>query len=254
MATFRVHKSKDFTVMSNHHLRNKELSLKAKGLLTLMLSLPDDWDYSILGLAAMSKDGKDSVMSALTELSSFGYVLVENARNDKGQYESVYNVFENPNRENRCGKSESGNPPQYNTNIQSTNTNNDNNEDNSSRIINNTSNNISSTPKKVKKGLDLSFVATEYIEAFGEWLNYKRSIGEMYKTQRGVVRAYKDLLDACNNNPANALAVVNHSIDREYKGIFPPKTQQSYGNSSNETTSLAKQFAANLKATGKLFG
>lgn len=111
---FRVHKTIDFTTVSTHHLRNKELSLKAKGLLTLMLSLPEDWDYSVMGLAALSKDGKDAVMSTLNELSTAGYVNVESYRNDKGQYESVYNVYESPNRENRCGKSESDNPTQYN--------------------------------------------------------------------------------------------------------------------------------------------
>lgn len=114
MAVFRVHKTIDFTTVSTHHLRNKELSLKAKGLLTIMLSLPEDWDYSVMGLAALSKDGKDAVMSTLNELSTAGYVNVESYRNDKGQYESVYNVYESPNRENRCGKSESDNPTQYN--------------------------------------------------------------------------------------------------------------------------------------------
>jgi hypothetical protein len=84
MAVFRIHKSKDFTVMSNHHLRNKELSLKAKGLLTLMLSLPDDWDYSVLGLAAMSKDGKDAVMSTLDELVKHNDLAMTMGRDDKG--------------------------------------------------------------------------------------------------------------------------------------------------------------------------
>ena len=121
MATFRVHKSKDFTIVSIHHLKNSQLSLKAKGLLTLMLSLPDDWDYSIMGLAALSKDGKDAVMSALNELSESGYICIESFRNEKGQYESIYNVYENPNRENRCGKSESDNPIQYNIEIKNVN-------------------------------------------------------------------------------------------------------------------------------------
>ena len=61
MAVFRVEKTKDFTVMSNHHLRNESLSLKAKGLLSLMLSLPDNWDYTTKGLAHIWKDGVDSI-------------------------------------------------------------------------------------------------------------------------------------------------------------------------------------------------
>ena len=68
MAVFRVEKTKDFTVMGNHHLRNGKLSLKAKGLLSLMLSLPEDWDYTTKGLACICKDGVDSIGSALKEL------------------------------------------------------------------------------------------------------------------------------------------------------------------------------------------
>ena len=71
---FRVERNKNFTVMSNHHFKNKDLSLKAKGLLSLMLSLPEDWNYNMQGLASMSRDGIDSVRSALKELEHYGYV------------------------------------------------------------------------------------------------------------------------------------------------------------------------------------
>ena len=64
MAVFRIDKTRDYTVMSNHHLRNTELSLKAKGLLSLMLSLPDNWDYTTKGLARICKDGVDSICAA----------------------------------------------------------------------------------------------------------------------------------------------------------------------------------------------
>ena len=74
MAVFRVEKTKDFTVMSNHHLRNTELSLKAKGLLSLMLSLPEDWDYTTKGLAHICRDGVDSITTALKELERHGYL------------------------------------------------------------------------------------------------------------------------------------------------------------------------------------
>lgn len=121
MSAFKIHKTKNFTVLSVHHLKNSQLSLKAKGLLSLMLSLPDDWDYSVMGLSTLSKDGKDAVMSALTELSDAGYICIESFRNEKGQYESIYNVYEEPNRENRCGKSESVNPTQYSIKINNVN-------------------------------------------------------------------------------------------------------------------------------------
>ena len=67
MAVFRIDKTRDYTVMSNHHLRNTELSLKAKGLLSLMLSLPENWDYTTKGLAAICKDGIDSISSYFAE-------------------------------------------------------------------------------------------------------------------------------------------------------------------------------------------
>ena len=97
MSIVRVHKTNNFTVMSNYHFREKKMSLKAKGLLSLMLSLPDDWNYSISGLVTLSKDGKDSVMSALAELEKFGYLSRERIVNSKGQFAGVeYNIYEQP--------------------------------------------------------------------------------------------------------------------------------------------------------------
>lgn len=97
MSIIRVHKTKNFTVMSNNHFREKRMSLKAKGLLSLMLSLPDDWNYSVSGLVKLSKDGKDSVMSALGELEQFGYLTRNRTTNSKGQFSGVeYNIYEEP--------------------------------------------------------------------------------------------------------------------------------------------------------------
>ena len=100
MSVFRINKTANYTVMSNHHFKEKKMSLKAKGLLSLMLSLPDDWDYSISGLSTLSKDGKDSIMSALAELEKFGYLTRKRLTNDRGQFAGVeYNIFEIPQRE-----------------------------------------------------------------------------------------------------------------------------------------------------------
>ncbi len=97
MGVIRVNKTKNYTVLSNYHFKEKDMSLKAKGLLSLMLSLPDDWNYSISGLVKLSKDGKDSVMSALSELEKFGYLHRSRVTNDKGQFSGVeYNIFEQP--------------------------------------------------------------------------------------------------------------------------------------------------------------
>ena len=97
MAVFRVEKTRDYTVMSNHHLRNTDLSLKAKGLLSLMLSLPENWDYTTKGLACICKDGIDSINSGVKELEANGYVIRKRLRNEKGQLTTTeYTIFEQP--------------------------------------------------------------------------------------------------------------------------------------------------------------
>ena len=97
MAVFRIEKTRDYTVMSNHHLRNTNLSLKAKGLLSLMLSLPENWDYTTKGLARICKDGVDSICAGVRELEEQGYVIRERVRNPNGQLGAIeYTILEQP--------------------------------------------------------------------------------------------------------------------------------------------------------------
>ena len=77
MAVFRIEKTRDYTVMANHHLRNTALSLKAKGLLSLLLSLPEDWDYTTKGLARICRDGVDSICATVRELEDAGYISAQ---------------------------------------------------------------------------------------------------------------------------------------------------------------------------------
>ena len=114
MAVFRIEKTRDYTVMSNHHLRNTNLSLKAKGLLSLMLSLPENWDYTTKGLARICKDGVDSICAGVRELEEQGYVIRERVRNPNGQLGAIeYTVLEQPRPPER-GKPKQGNPVQVN--------------------------------------------------------------------------------------------------------------------------------------------
>ena len=113
--------------MANYHFREKGMSLKAKGLLSLMLSLPDEWDYSVRGLATLSKDGKDSVMTTLTELEEFGYLKRTKILDGNGRFSGYdYDIFEKPDTETPCpgnpdtDKPDTGNPPQLNTNQSNT--------------------------------------------------------------------------------------------------------------------------------------
>ena len=97
MAVFRVERNTGYTVMSNHHLRNKELTLKAKGLLSQMLSLPEDWDYTLRGLARISTEGVDAIRTVIRELEDLGYLERHRKRNKKGQLkEAEYIIHERP--------------------------------------------------------------------------------------------------------------------------------------------------------------
>ena len=104
MAVFRINKSKNYTVMSNYHLKDKKLSLKAKGLLSIMLSLPDEWDYSINGLIKISKEGERAIKSTLQELKTNKYLTVTKLypnQTESKKIEYIYDIFENPKKENQ---------------------------------------------------------------------------------------------------------------------------------------------------------
>ena len=97
MAVFRIERTRDYTVMSNHHLRNYQLSLKAKGLLSMMLSLPDDWNYTTRGLAKICKEGVDAIGGALRELESAGYIVRHQLRDRQGRIsDTEYVIYEQP--------------------------------------------------------------------------------------------------------------------------------------------------------------
>ena len=139
-ATFKIEKLTDYTIMTNHHLRNRDLSLKAKGLHSLMLSLPEEWYYTLSGLVKLSRDGKDAVMSALKELEKHKYLFRHqtqiNTPNGNRFSHMEYYIFqvpydkppypENPNTENPntgkpySGNQYSGNPKQSNIHISNT--------------------------------------------------------------------------------------------------------------------------------------
>ena len=97
MAVFRVERNKGYTVMSNHHLRNKELSLKAKGLLSQMLSLPEDWDYTLAGLSQINRESIDAIRTAVWELEKAGYIKRRQGRDEKGKMTAIeYTIYEQP--------------------------------------------------------------------------------------------------------------------------------------------------------------
>ena len=97
MAVFRIERTRDYTVMSNHHLRDKALSLKSKGLLSMMLSLPEDWNYTTRGLAKICKEGVDAIGGALRELEAAGYIVRHQMRDRQGRIsDTEYVIYEQP--------------------------------------------------------------------------------------------------------------------------------------------------------------
>ena len=99
MAVFRVEKNSGYTVMSNHHLRNQELSLKAKGLLSQMLSLPDNWDYTLKGLSLINREKIDAIREAIRELERAGYIVRSRERDEKGRLRGAdYIIYEFPKK------------------------------------------------------------------------------------------------------------------------------------------------------------
>lgn len=187
MAVFRIEKTRDYTVMSNHHLRNTELSLKAKGLLSLMLSLPDGWDYTTKGLARICKDGVDSICAGVQELEKHGYVIRERVRLPNGQLGAIeYTILEQPRppepkpekpkRENPVqvkpvldspvlGKPEQGNPDQLNKDISTTYP--------SSKDISNTIQSNPPTPTGTRMGSDGMEPREIYREMILENIDYE---------------------------------------------------------------------------------
>lgn len=132
MAVIRVNNTKGFTVMSNYHFQDKEISLKAKGLLGLMLYLPSNWDYSVNGLVAIVKENKAAVQTALKELEEHKYLKRTRVQDETGRFDYIYDIYEKPYdklpcTENQCTDIQctevqcTENQPQINTNKQNTN-------------------------------------------------------------------------------------------------------------------------------------
>ena len=189
MSIIRVNKNKDYTVMSNFHLKDKRLSLKAKGLLSVMLSLPKNWDYSIAGLVAISKESESCIKAILDELKKFNYLKIIKLMPDKtesGRIEYIYDIYEKPKQEDK--KQEVENQPlefqpleiqalenqgQYNTNNKLLN----NKLLNNKLLINNTNKNTSNNINSDLENLIDNFSSNIHsitpfeLEKIKSWLN-----------------------------------------------------------------------------------
>ena len=222
MSVMRVHKNGNFTVMSNHHFKEKGMSLKAKGLLSLMLSLPNDWDYSVAGLVTLSKDGKDSVMSALAELEKFGYLKRDRTTDSKGRFSGVeYNIFEQPQEENPISENQNTenqnaeNPPQLSTKESNTNESSTNNNiyiEEFSSILENI------------KDKELKTLYIDYIET--------RKSMDAPITKRGLEMLINRNERLSNFDIELQKALLETAIINGYKNVYLPNEQEIQNNNS----------------------
>lgn len=215
MSTIRVNNTKGFTVMSNYHLQDKEISLKAKGLLGLMLSLPSNWDYSVNGLVAIVKENKAAVQTALKELEEHKYLKRTRVQDETGRFDYIYDIYEKPydklpwteNRctdiqctENRCTE----NQPQINTNKQNTK------ELNTNRL--NTNNSLGEKGKKET----VNSVIAEYTEsqdlqdALHDFVDMRTKVRKPL-TVRAIKLSLNEL-DKLALDDVTKIAIVNQSI------------------------------------------
>lgn len=223
MSIMRVHKTSNFTVMSNFHFKEKKMSLKAKGLLSLMLSLPDTWDYSVSGLATLSKDGKDSVMSALGELEKFGYLTRVRLTNDKGQFTGIeYNIYEEPQPKKPIvenpisGKEDKEkpileNPEQLNTNS-----------------IKELNNNITNESNKDKEAIDellCSLGNVELIEHYWNYIDMRKDI-ESPLTARSLKILIARNERLTNGNVKLQKLLLENATLNEWKNIYLPNESE----------------------------
>ena len=174
MSVYRVNKTRDFTVMGNTHLRDKNLSLKAVGLLSKMLSFNDGWQFSTRGLAALCKEGPDAILSALKELEENGYLVRHRGRDDKGRMVSTeFDIYETP----QAGLPHRDNPHRENPDVEKPDVENPHRENpaqrNTIQVITQERNTLSKNYQSINlDGMDRMDERSEYEEIIKENLDY----------------------------------------------------------------------------------
>lgn len=231
MSVIRIHKTNNFTVMSNYHFKERQMSLKAKGLLSLMLSLPDDWNYNVSGLVRLSKDGKDSVMSALAELEKFGYLTRTQQINRKGQFSGIeYNIFEEPQQEEAIAakqnadkqiteKQNAEKPPQLNTNPLRTNENKD---------IDKSSTNTEAISESEMYDILVAIDDIELAELYRSYIEW-RATTDTPLTQKGLQMLMKRCERLSGFDISIQKAMLETALIQGWKNVFSPKPEEQKG-------------------------
>ena len=210
--------------MSNFHFKEKGMSLKAKGLLSLMLSLPDDWNYSVAGLVKLSKDGKDGVMTALAELEEFGYLTRERLTNHKGQFSGIeYNIYEQPQRENPSAET----PISANPILE--------------KPMSEKASQLNNYPNKELKELNIKGLNTkdeQLIALYQQYIQVRDNMGSPL-TEIGLEK----LIDRCERlskyNVKVQKAILEAAIINNWKNVYMPR--------ESELEAISKEYRDELK-------
>lgn len=244
---FRVNKTKGFSVMSNYHLQDKNLSLRAKGLLSLMLSLPDDWKFSIAGLASLCIEKEQAVKSSLDELKAAGYVVVTKLlpnQTASKRIEWLYDVYEKPQTKDlKEEQSPAEQPPVtqgvdkqgivsqavdsqgienqglQNTKVQTTKEQNTKKEVSKKVSSGNSARAKEPSFDEILDSVDVIKDTPELREAFVNFIKMRKVI-KAQLTNRGLELAINRAFELAKGNPQKMIAVVNQSVERSWRGIF----------------------------------
>ena len=226
MPVIRVNKTKDYTIMANYHFRDKNLSLKAKGLLSMMLSLPDGWGYSVEGLVKLSTDGRDSINATLQELEKHGYLKRGRVRDANGKLgQAVYDIFERPItgfptlEKPTQGKPTQENPTLLNTNKLNTKVLNTNNK----KVSKAQSNPVENFDSIIQKSTE----STELRESLVEFVKFRKLIKKPMTNKALELIIAK--LNKLGQSDRERVAILNQSIERGWAGVFSLKDEEPQG-------------------------
>lgn len=209
----RVEKNRNYTVMSNEFLRNRNLSLKAKGLLAVCLSLPDTWEYSMKGLVAISKESITAIRNSMRELEEHGYMAVNKLKNDKGQFYYEYVIYENPERQKPVtDKLDIENVDIGNVGVENVT------QLNTKELITNLEN--------INKDLYILERADASIQnLIKEYLEMRNEI-KAPLTERGLKMLLNRLEKLSNNNVHVQKIMLENAIQNQWKNVFRPSDQE----------------------------
>lgn len=245
-----MNKTKNYTVMSNEHLKDKRLSLKAKGLLSVMLSLPDTWDYSISGLVAICKESETAVKSTLNELKSCGYLVVTKKmpnETESGRIEYVYDIFEKAQTGKQAVEKQGvENQGVENLGVENLGVENVRQLSTKESSTDKSNTDKSNTNNKKKEGKRAGY--DEIINDYTDNAELRSSIVEFVKMRKmmkkpltnralSLLLTSKKGLDGLASTDAEKIDIVQQSIMRGWMGFFPLKDREAKKNTVSRETS-----------------